>query len=90
MNKEEIPTLDNYIRGVLYEKIAIVNKERDKQLIEEMIKWAKENSTVLKQYQYTFIDEEIVEHILELGIREYLKEIDPFLNIEIDEENLPF
>ena len=80
----------NIFCGVVYEKLAIINKEKDKLLIEEMTKWAKENSTILKQYQYTFIDEEIVEHIIELGIKEYLKEIDPFKDVEIDEENLPF
>lgn len=84
MNKDESSTLENYISGVIYEKIAIINKERDKQFIEEMTKWAKEHSTVLKQYQFTFVDEEIVEHIIELGVKEYLKEIDPFKDIEMD------
>lgn len=85
MNKDESSSLENYISGVLYEKIAIINKERDKKFIEEMTKWAKEHSTVLKQYQFTFVDEEIVEHIIELGVKEYLKEIDPFKDIETDE-----
>lgn len=76
MNKEENSTLETYISGVLYEKIAIINKERDKQFIEEMTKWAKEHSTVLKQYLFTFVDEEIVEHIIELGVKEYIRELD--------------
>lgn len=73
MNKEENSTLENYISGVIYEKIAIINKERDKQFIEEMTKWAKEHSTILKQYMFTFVDKKIVEHIIELGVKEYLK-----------------
>ena len=76
--------------SVIHEQIKIVNKERDKHLIEEMAKWAKDNSTILKQYMFTFVDEKVVEHIVELGVKEYLKEIDPFKDIEIDEENLPF
>lgn len=66
--------LTTKISGVLHEQIAIINKERDKKLIEEMTKWAKDHSTFLKQYMFTFVEEEIVEHIIELGIKEYLKE----------------
>lgn len=85
MNLED-NTFDNYISGVIYEQTKIINKERDKQTIEAMTRWAKENSTILKQYNFNFIDEEVVEHIIELGIKEYLKEIDPFKNIEMPKE----